>query len=116
MVIFVGCGLVASSGAGKGGGGGGVGYLLCCGDLGLFSKSCVLQCKQPSAARALGQLSVCEGVRHFLAPPSSVLRLNPSVLIPKEGDHLRSPFQATIACDLTMLPQPMIVVGRNVIV
>jgi len=31
-----------------------------------------------------------------LAPPSSVLRLNPSVLIPKEGDNLRSPFQATI--------------------
>ena len=31
----------------------------------------------------------------FLAPPSSVLRLNPSVSIPKEGDHHRSPFQAT---------------------
>jgi len=41
----------------------------------------------------------------FLAPPSSVLRLNPSVLIPKEGVNVRSPFQATIPCDLSMLPQ-----------
>jgi hypothetical protein len=37
----------------------------------------------------------CLGPQGFLAPPSSVLRLNPSVLIPKEGDNLRSPFQAT---------------------
>lgn len=40
----------------------------------------------------------------FLAPPSSVLRLNPSVWIPKEDEHLRSPFQATSPCDLAMLP------------
>ena len=30
-----------------------------------------------------------------LAPPSSLSRLNPSISIPKEGDHHRSPFQAT---------------------
>jgi hypothetical protein len=46
----------------------------------------------------------------FLAPPSSVLRLNPSVLIPKEGDHHRSPFQATIPCGLAMLPTTLVVV------
>ena len=58
----------------------------------------VVVCReQPSAARALGQLSVCEGVRPltFLAPPSSVLRLNPFFCMPKEGVNVRSPFQAT---------------------
>ena len=46
----------------------------------------------------------CLGPQGFLAPPSSVLRLNPSVSIPKEGDNHRSPFQAIIPCGLTMLP------------
>jgi len=66
----------------------------------------VVVCReQPSVARALGQLSVCEGVRFLLAPPSSVLRLNPFFCMPKEGVNVRSPFQATIPCDLSMLPQ-----------
>jgi hypothetical protein len=61
-------------------------------------------------------LLVAALVANFLAPPSSVLRLNPSVSIPKEGDHHRSPFQATIPCGLTMLPWPMILARRNVTV
>jgi hypothetical protein len=52
----------------------------------------------------------------LLAPPSSLLRLNPSVSIPKEGDHHRSPFQAMLPCGLTMLPQSNGLIGRNVTV
>jgi len=54
--------------------------------------------------------------RMAIAPPSSLSRLNPSIYIPKEGDHRRSPFQAMLPCDLTMLPSSMIVMRRNVIV
>ena len=50
-----------------------------------------------------------------LAPPSSLLRLNPSVLIPKEGDNHRSLFRATIPCGLTMLPW-LLLARRNVTV
>lgn len=51
--------------------------------------------------RGCGSVSVSSYPIHpvgdgvLLAPPSSVLRLNPSVSIPKEGDNHRSPFQAT---------------------
>jgi hypothetical protein len=55
------------------------------------------------------------GYTELFSPPSSVLRLNPSVLIPKEGDNLRSPFQAIIPCDLTMLPRRLFA-WRNLIV
>lgn len=50
-----------------------------------------------------------------LVPPSSLLRLNPSVSIPKEGDNLRSPFQAIVPCDLAMLPRQLFA-WRNLLV
>ena len=53
--------------------------------------------------------------RMGLAPPSSVLRLNPSVWVPKEDDNLRSPFQAIVPCDLSMLPWRLFA-RRNLIV
>ena len=51
----------------------------------------------------------------FFSPPSSVLRLNPSVSIPKEGDNHRSPFQAIVPCDLAMLPRRLFA-WRNLLV
>ena len=51
----------------------------------------------------------------FLVPPSSLLRLNPSISIPKEGDNLRSPFQAIVPCDLAMLPRQLCA-WRNLLV
>ena len=71
-------------------------------------------CLCVSTPLAGGERLLAEGNK-FLAPPSSVLRLNPSVLIPKEGDNLRSLFRAMCPCGLTMLP-PQLFVGRNVTV
>jgi hypothetical protein len=53
--------------------------------------------------------------QRFIAPPSSLLRLNPSISIPKEGDNLRSPFQAIVPCDLAMLPMQLFA-WRNLLV
>jgi len=40
----------------------------------------------------------------LLSPPSSVLRLNPSVLIPKETNTTGPLFRPLIPCGLAMLP------------
>ena len=50
------------------------------------------------------------------SPPSSVLRLNPSVWIPKEDEHLRSPFQATTPMRSGDAALAVVVARRNLIV
>jgi hypothetical protein len=108
---------------GGGGGWGVVGVFEVCGRLlrALLRGWVVYLCVSTPLADGWAGVTVLVSVgwlatQTFLAPPSSLLRLNPSVLIPKEGDHRRSPFQAMCPCDLAMLPSSMIVMRRNVIV
>jgi hypothetical protein len=109
--------LVAPCIAGKGGGEGGGRGLCGCAGFG-----CLLLCHGPWATGSCVVRKHTPFIRlvargdRFISPPSSLLRLNPSVSIPKEGDHHRSPFQATIPCGLTMLPQSNGLIGRNVTV
>ena len=70
------------------------------------SRSCVcLTGSNRAYARALGQLSVCEGVRHFFSPPKFCFTPEPVCsLYQKKATIIGPLFRPLIPCGLTMLP------------